>query len=1012
MNPVPYYSRVLPLFLAWLLPLSLRAQSALSPADLQFFESKVRPILSNHCLECHSAQKGKVKGGFNMDTKTDLLQGGDNGLVIKPGNPSESSLISAIEWSSDFQMPPKKKLAPEQIAILKEWIVRGAPDPRDGISTLKTLKKEHWAFQPVQKPPLPNVKNAAWCKNSIDRFVLAKLEEKGLIPANTPEIGTAAEVRFNKEALLRRACFDLVGLPPTLEQINAFTADPSPNAYEKVIDALLASPAYGERWARHWLDTARYSDTTGRDGMDFGKDYRFPYAWTYRDWVIEAINKDLPYDQFILNQIAADKIKANPATNLAALGFLTVGQHFKDKESVINDRIDTVTRGFLGLSVACARCHEHKFDPIKQADYYALHGVFSSIAEPVEKPVIGIRGKPEEIQKYNEDLKVIESDIYNQYYSFCYDLNSKLRQKIGAYLLSSWLTRNKNDAESINSGNKIATDEKLDSKLLEYFRIRHSNENDPIAGPFLKLIQKSASDKGGAPKKTKDTPKDNENPIVIAFLKEQSQLPNTLQGVGDLITKFYSEKIAPSLVATKENPRGVLYKEIENVKKIPSKPDRDLMALAVYPIELIHASEISLDKVKGVSMDCYPLTPNFQKAVNLTKLNEFILHAAAQPVRAMIVEDLPQPQDSPIYPRGNPPKKGAGENPVIVPRRFLEILTPNGKPTPFREGSGRLELAQAIANPQNPLTARVLVNRVWMYHFGEGLVKTPDDLGNNAGKPTHPELLDFLATWFMSDFGRTKPAWSVKALHKAIMLSSTYQQSSRTVHLERNQTVDSENAFLWHSNVRRLDFESFRDSLIAMANSLDYTMYGPPVNLVSEPFTYRRSVYGFIDRGNVPDLLSQFDVASPKEPNTKRASSVVPQQALFLMNSPFVISLAHKIANRPDIASVKNNDSASIQSVYRVVLQRTPNEAELRLATDFLGKQRAIQKQVEKTMAPIEAAATQKAEADVSKMQKEEGEKGRAALVNSGSVVPRITLEPLETLIQALMFSNSATYLH
>ena len=337
--------------------------SKISSEHQQFFENRIRPILASHCLECHSAEKGKIKGGLNLDSKEDWSKGGESGPLLKTGDVNGSTLIKAITWEDDLQMPPKKKLTDDQIKALKDWVKIGAPDPREPSKTaVKFDAKAHWAFQPVVKPTPPAPKNQHWCNNAIDKFILAALEAKGMMPAQPAD----------KEALLRRAYFDLIGLPPSPKQIENFLRDQRPSAFAEVIEDLLDDPAYGERWGRHWLDTARYSDTTGELEAQRLTDYRFPYAWTYREWVIKAMNADMPYDQFILNQIAADKIPNNKKENFAALGFLTVGQRFKNKEDEINDRIDVIGRGFLGRTIACARCHNHKFDPVTAEDYYAL----------------------------------------------------------------------------------------------------------------------------------------------------------------------------------------------------------------------------------------------------------------------------------------------------------------------------------------------------------------------------------------------------------------------------------------------------------------------------------------------------------------------------------------------------------------------------------------------------------------------------------------------------------------
>ena len=357
--------------------------------QLAFFESKVRPVLKENCYKCHSLEQGKAKGDLTLDTRDGWVKGGKNGAAIEPGAPEKSALITAIGYEdADLQMPPKgEKLAKQQIADLTEWVKMGAPDPRRGTgaivgkrSGLTDTARSHWAYQPVRIPAPPAVKNQQWPRNEVDRFVLSKLEAAGMVPAPSAD----------KDTLLRRATYDLVGLPPTPQEVAAFRADKSPDAFEKVIDRLLASPQYGERWGRFWLDTARYSDTVGgeRNAQKRGADYRFPYAWTYRDYVIGAFNADKPYNQFILEQLAADKLERKDDTTLAALGFLTVGERFKNQNDIINDRIDVVSKGFLAMTVTCARCHDHMFDPIPTKDYYALHGVFASTFEPEQKPVI------------------------------------------------------------------------------------------------------------------------------------------------------------------------------------------------------------------------------------------------------------------------------------------------------------------------------------------------------------------------------------------------------------------------------------------------------------------------------------------------------------------------------------------------------------------------------------------------------------------------------------------------
>ena len=1023
MNPLKFSSRVLPLLLAGVSPASFGAAETapISPEHLDFFESKIRPILLNHCQECHSSEKGKIKGGLNLDSREDMLKGGENGVMLKPGDVKGSSMIKAIEWVDDSQMPPKKKLSDEQIAALKEWVAMGAPDPREGSTAPKVTKKDHWAFQPISRPTAPAVKNPAWCKTSIDKFILAKLEEKEMLPGDPPESGSDEERRRKKEALLRRAYFDLVGMPPSPQQIREFTNDQSANAFEKVVDTLLASPAYGERWARHWLDTARYSDTTGSLDELQSADYRYAYAYAYRDWVISAINKDMPYDQFVLNQLAADKMPGNPKENLAALGFLTVGQRFKDTDDIINDRIDVVGRGFLGLTLACARCHDHKFDPVKQSDYYALRGVFASTVEPREGPVIGGDASSKEYKEFEQKLSVLEKRAYSTLFEMQREFAQEFRKDAAAFFEASYYLRDRNDPEGKKRADAIVEKNKLNpgiGGLLNSSVQRHSNLRDPIFGPFLKLlggaegVERMISGKGA----------EKYNPVVIEFLSKAGKLPSDIGTVSALFQKFVREKLDPivgSPVDPKADPvadleKGGIFKKIADPEvDVASSPEKPLMELAVFPKRLVAGSELNVLRVQDEIVNWGVLGggPQLERRSGLSKINELKLTAKGGPVRAMVIEDLPNPVDSPIYPRGNAPKNG--DEAQIIPRRFLEVLSEDQTPEPFTEGSGRYEMAKAIASKSNPLTARVMVNRIWMYHFGEGLVRTPDDLGNQAGKPSHAELLDFLTSWFIDDYGQGKPGWSVKGLHKAMMLSNVYQQSSRSPHMERQKEMDASNSLLWRANVRRLDFESFRDSMLTMGGTMDKTLYGPAVNLVSEPYSYRRSVYGYVDRSNVPDLLLQFDMATPLEPNTKRTSTIVPQQALFLMNSPFSIGVAQKVVKRPEViqaVSVQKDPRAGILAIFQIVLQRTPSKAEFDMAMDFLQHEAKIQASVVAATAQATTTAMKQAELQLKRDQNADGAK--KAIVNEGELVQRLTLSPWETLVQALMFCNEAAYLN
>jgi hypothetical protein len=982
----------------------------ISSEHLQFFENKIRPILATHCLECHSAEKGKIKGGLNLDSAQDWSKGGESGPLIKLGDVKGSTLIKAVTWEDDLQMPPKKKLSEDQINALKEWVRIGAPDPREPSKTAaKFDTKAHWAFQPVVKPAPPTPKNQHWCNTAIDKFVLSALEAKGMIPASPA----------GKETLLRRAFFDLIGLPPTPKKIESFMRDQRPNAFAEVIDDLLDDPAYGERWGRHWLDTARYSDTTGELEAQRLADYRYPYAWTYREWVIKALNSDMPYDQFILNQIAADKIPNNKKENLAALGFLTVGQRFKNKEDEINDRIDVIGRGFLGLTIACARCHNHKFDPITAEDYYALRGVFANCLEPKEGPLIAGDEKSPAYQTFLKQLDQYEDEAVAMHFTIQREYSSMIRKNISP-MFEFWLmTRNGPSQETINNARDFLIAAKVPVKgfpgpveQTNSFIGRKFRPNDRVMGPLVQLATATGSKKEVLQKLLIANNSYNYATPVIDYLKTLKFLPATDHEWAELVADFFAdfEERAPSLYA----------KLLEAPRNLSESTEKSLYEVLTFPLPPVGGKNMTLEEAKlAVSRWFWGgLDGEFRARGGLSKINEFRMTFRGGPAHAMIVEDKSPNdiKDSPLFVRGNAPKPG--EDIRIVPRKFIDFLSQGGKATPFPAdaGSGRLELAKSIASKNNPLTARVLVNRVWMYHFGEGLVRSPDDLGNQAGKPSHPELLDFLAAWFMEDFPG-KPAWSVKGLHKAIMLSKIYQQSVLSIFKEGKvdyDDIDPTNSLLWHANIRRMDFESFRDSMLSMAGLLDRSSVGgPSFNVTDEPFIFRRAVYAYIDRLDVPDLLSQFDIAAPEQPNTKRTTTIVPQQALFLLNSPMIATIVHNIVKRPEIVqavAVERDTNKGIAAIFRILFQRLPTPAEREMAVNFLVRENKLQAEVVKQTQSMREKAAAEADSKNKSRQRNIDFNIKQALVNDGELVERTAFSPWETLVQTLLLSNEAVY--
>ncbi len=736
------------------------AKTSIDPALEEFFETKVRPVLAGHCLECHGPEKSK--GGLRLDARDAMLKGGETGPVIVPGKPAESALIEAIGYHGDVQMPPKGKLKDEEIAALTEWVKRGAPWPETRSHAKSTstsapavpstaasspsLAQVHyrslWSLQPVRNPLPPPVKDQKWSQSPIDRFVLAKLEKNGMAPAP----------QATRTVLIRRAYFDLIGLPPCPEEVDNFVHDEAPDSFAKVIDRLLASPQYGERWGRHWLDVARY----GEDQAHAFQPRLYPYGFRYRDWVVGALNRDMPFDRFITEQIAGDLIDGpDRSVRLAALGFFACGPvYYGDGKKLDQyaDRIDTLTRGFLGLTVACARCHDHKYDPIPTTDYYALEGVFAS-SDYVEVP-------------------------------------DATKEQIATY------------------------------------------------------------EKGQAAIKAKDAE-------ITAFLKSEATRLNR-KVTNDQLKQF--EKSLPA----------------DSLKKTASL-------------------RADLARLKKTAPPKYP-----------------VIHTLA---------DTASPTNMPVLVRGNPDAVGAK-----VARRFLAVL--GGDQSPFKQGSGRLELARAIASAENPLTARVIVNRIWQHHFGQGLAATASNFGNLGEKPSHPELLDWLAHRLMAS------GWSLKALHREIMLSAVYQQSSR--YDEHHFGRDPGDTLLWRMNRRRLDVEAWRDAMLKVAGRLDQRFGGPSVSL-DAPTNTRRTLYAAISRHDLASMLRLFDFPDPNITSGGRPLTTVALQELFVLNSEFMSANAQAIAAQLHAdQSQGEGDSNRVCRGYRMLFGREPTEHERAIALAYV----------------------------------------------------------------------------
>ncbi|MCC7375643.1 MAG: DUF1553 domain-containing protein [Verrucomicrobiales bacterium] len=765
--------------------------------------------------------------------------------------------------------------------------------------------KNHWAYQPVRRPVVPRVKAESRVQTPIDAFLLADLEAKGLTfaPPASPQV------------LLRRVYYDLTGLPPTYEQIQRFEADPSPEAYARVVDELLASPRYGERWGRHWLDIARYADTKDLVLL-YGRDALRPFAYTYRDYVIRAFNEDLPFAEFIADQMAADLVGGNlPPWRLAGLGFLTLGRLFDNNpHDQIDDQIDTVSRGLLGVTVACARCHDHKYDAVTMEDYYGLYGVFASTERPYVLPLIEdpaqVVGGPEFESSLAKARRELEDHIDAEFKK----LTEIMRWRIGDYLVRAVTT-----APDLTETTQFAlslTPEDFRPSLMRrtrrFLETRVTPE-DPVFGPWSALFalpEAELPDAAGRALAGLGLHGKYNHMILDAL--SSAALSNRAD-----IARVYGRVLTNAYVATRLGTNAV---------ELRSGIDPQVQALA----DIVAGPDSPVGFPRRETPDHMSRPDKDRYGGLVLNLDKIAAHASnAPPARAMVVTELPQPVDPKIFVRGNPSRPG-----VPVPRSSLRLLH-GGEAMPLGAGSGRLELARDIASTSNPLTPRVMVNRVWMHHFGEPLVASPADFGVRSERPTHPDLLDWLASEFLEGGGR----W--KRLHRQIVLSAAYQQQgamAREVSNELAATaarVDPDNRLLWHYPRRRLDFEAMRDTQLYVAGRLDEAMGGRPVDVAGDAGNRRRTVYGLVDRQNLPGVFRSFDFAAPDQCSERRPRTMVPQQALFAMNSAFVMEQAAAVALRPEIARHSEHEQG-IDALFRRVLSRPATEHEKTRAHAFL----------------------------------------------------------------------------
>lgn len=873
------------LFSAWILAAQPVGAAEIPREQIEFFERDIRPIFVEQCGSCHGANK--QKGGLRLDSRAALLTGGGRGPAMVAGNPEQSLLIQAVRRQGELAMPPNKPLSEPQRAALSRWVSLGAPWPASATAEQRPAAT-HWAFQPIRNPPLPAVRDAAWCRTPIDRFILARLEAEQVRPS------PPADARN----LIRRVTYDLTGLPPTPEEVQAFLSDDAPDAYERLIDRLLASARYGEQWGRHWLDVARYSDTKG---YVYGREERFwVHAWAYRDWVVRALNEDMPYDRFLQLQLAADQVAPDDPPAQAALGFLTLGRRFLGvTNDIIDDRIDVVSRGMLGLTVACARCHNHKYDPISAEDYYALAGVFRSCDEKLVPAGPAATGPSS--AAFTRGLEERQNKLNTAMARHRAEAAARVRSRVTEYLLAQ-LELSKYPEEGFDVVVGVGDLVPASIRRWRDHLAKTAKRRDPIFAPwhaFAALPEKEFAQQ--APRivtELAQAPPGTINPFVlIAFARAPGSMAEVARRYGELFTSVEqlwqarTKGVVGPTVGLSDPALEALRRVLYGPEAPCTIPDESIVNNEWYfPTDVI----VELWKLQG-------------------EVDRWLINSPNAPPHALVLVDKPEPINAKLLRRGNPATP-AGE----VPRRFLRFLS-GPEQQPFAQGSGRVELARAIVDPQNPLTARVLVNRVWLHHFGSGLVQSPSDFGTRAEPPTHPELLDWLATRFVQE------GWSLKKLHRLILLSAVYRQASNEPSGPTER--DPDNRWLGRMNARRLSFEEMRDSLYAVTGDLDSRGGGKPAALFAAPFPRRRTLYGLIDRQFLPGLLRAFDFANPDLHIPQRSETTVPQQALFFLNHPLLLDRARALARHPAIQAAPTPEE-KIKQLYLLTYQREPTTAQ------------------------------------------------------------------------------------
>ena len=874
---------------------NLRQEETNLRQETEFFEKRIRPVLVEHCYDCHSAE-GSIKGGLRLDTREGILTGGDSGAAMVVGDPESSLLLKAIRYENlDLQMPPKNRLPEQTVKFFEQWIRRGAHDPRSmdenaepaaTKTTGMTLDegRSFWSFQPVADPPIPEVSDPSLVGNPIDAFVLHRLESEGMTYAPLADKGT----------LIRRVTQNLIGLPPTPEEIEEFVSDTSPTAYDKLIERLLNSPHYGVRWGRHWLDVARYADSNGLDeNLGYGQ------AWRYRDYVVDAFNNDKPFDRFVVEQIAGDLIPDANRESKTATGFLALGAKVlaepdrqKLEMDIIDEQLDTLGKAFLGMTFGCVRCHDHKFDPIKQSDYYALAAIFRSTKTLGETNTGAIKHWYEHSFATDSErsrLKEIDAQVAAKKKAAANFKNAeiaKIRNAARAQAADYLAEAARFDvATPLTTVAAIAESLGLHPRILHHCRMHIEFHRDD---PFFHAWYRHAA-----------------NGNVEAIREEYQRL-------------FESAEAALA-EAKQKNPKATA----------PADPTLRAARAALMDT----AGFLAVPSKEAFAFDPSALAEYYRLMEEARQFES----AAADETSAMGVTDGEITPTLPIHIRGS--YKNLGDP---VARDFPEVMRVSSVRPVFPAGqSGRLELARWMADTRNPLTARVIANRIWGWHFGQPLVQTTENFGKLGDRPSHPELLDWLSRKLMEN------GWSVKDLHRLILKSRLYQLRSTHPLDSQYSQVDPENRLLWKANLRRLEAEQIRDSILAVSGRLDRTIGGKTLPLRNRQFVFnhtsedhtkydsvRRGLYLPVIRNNLYSFFQQFDYPDPTMPTGARSTTVIAPQNLLLMNDRLVMDSADAFARAVLLQS--SDDAKRIDAAYLQALGRKPTDRERERATAFL----------------------------------------------------------------------------